>query len=265
MINIVNICNRTMNTIVKRSLPFNEACTKITKPMLTSKFVLQHTPIIDDKHISANLHIPKEIIISGTTAEWRNVHGSHKLRHDLATKKYQLFPESTPAREISNNYSFIVNSIQHESDIYCSVNKKLHLGIKLSPEERAFYDKVIASMDTLNKNQFVLRYITPYNGLENEIQNGILNFRGLTSCTTDNSHFFMRWGETSYIEETIGSRIKIKPSYLLKINLFSGQKILNCNVNGSRLNSEVVLPEGRGIIKKIDNALKYIEVDFLSN
>lgn len=212
--------------------------------------------------------VPK-ITISGAREEWGKLLRDFAERHTTATEKYGLLPKKMPKLEVPYKDYSVVNSVQFETEMYRKLNKKAHAGLKLTPAEEEYYKRIVDSMTEVKEDQFVVRYMQPYEGLEEELQSGALRFRGLTSCTTENNQYFMRWGRNLFAEKEVGSQLELTPPYLLKVNLKSGQKVLNCNVThkgeGVLMDTEVVLPEGKGIIRKIDDELHYIEVDFVPN
>lgn len=240
--------------------------TKVPKIVSKAVTVSLPAPIKKDIFIKNAKNVPQKVTISGSTHEWKQFFDNYKQRHIQATEKYLLCPKEFPKKEVSNAYYDIVRSIQSEYKSYGEFNRKAHIGETLNSNDKEYYSNVISFMDKLQEDKSVLRYLTPYEGLQAELQKGILDFRGLTSCTTDNN-FLLRWGKNLYIEEELGSKKLLTLPYLLKINLKSGQRVLSCNVTnngkGVLLDSEVVLPEGKGIIKKIDYNLNYIEADFI--
>lgn len=211
----------------------------------------------------------KPIVISGTKNEWRAINELFVSKYKNASKKYKLYPKDLPKTEISDKQYEIIRYLQDESAEYRKYQRNARLGLQLDDADKKYYSDVCESMTKLNENQFVLRYLTPYENLETELKNGVLDFRGLTSCTTENTRFFMRWGRTAASEKEVGSNTEITLPYLVKVNLQQGQKVLNCNVTnkgkGVLLNTEVVLPEGKGIINRIDKELNFVEVDFVPN
>lgn len=249
---------------VEKPEALNQSCVKLQnmvglrlKPPLTHD-TIELSPDIDVSMI-AGIKLKPNVthetpIILGPSKNHRELFAQ---KHANVTKKYLLNPKGLSREKVSVSRYEVIDGIQHMENDYVRFNKNAHLNKKLDDIDKKYYNNVLKEMDKLQENTYVLRYLEAYKDLEREIKEGVLKLRGLTSCTTENGEFLIDWG------------CEMKQPYLLKINLKSGQKVLNCNFyhcgESSRLGSEVVLPEGRGIIKKIDKEFNYIEVDFVPN
>ena len=162
-----------------------------------------------------------------------------------------------------------IRAVQFEESEYNHVQDKLRKNIPLNEKEQDFYYFILDSMEDTESSRVLWRNVAPYDGFVEQIRQGELDFKGLSSTASNYTDFFDFWQCADV--GVVGKKLQVQESYMLKINVKKGTPVLDCSAIHKRafrkpiyprMYGEVVLPEGKGIVKSIDNDLRIIEVDF---
>lgn len=214
---------------------------------------------------------PEERLYSNMDEYLKKSPTLQKTRHEKRMKLFASFSERTEPRLATKQQKKAADMIQHELGEYFRVQTKLRNGDKLNSEEQIFYDFIKSAMEETKTEKTVWRYVRPYDGFVEQIREGQINFNGFSSTLSGYTDFFDFWG--SPVKKIVGNKIQVTDGYMLKINLKPGTPILDCNlvhkplVGKTKLtfiSDEVVLPEGKGFVKGINEALKVIDIDFFA-
>ena len=153
-----------------------------------------------------------------------------------------------PHKEVSKAQLNAVNQVQWEMDEYSDCQRKLKNHEPLNQNELEFLHGILSAMNPVEEDTVLFRNISPYEGFEEQVNNGELSFDCLTSTNCRYDDFFSFWAAP----------------VLLKINVPKGFHTLDCNVkhkkHGPRMRTEVVLPPSKAIVNNIDNEHRIIEV-----
>ena len=203
--------------------------------------------------------------------EYREVLLSRRtIRHK---KRMQLFAsdlQNPPPRVVSKLEKEAIDMVQYEKGEYSNVMRKCRKGEPLNQKEQQFYDFILSSMQQTETPRTLWRFVAPFDGFEEQVRAGKIDFNGFSSTSSKYDDFFDFW-ESCDLKNVVGGKILTREGYMLKINVRKGTPFLDCNAVRKtlmgktlypRLDGEVVLPEGQGIIKNIDEDLKVIDVDF---
>lgn len=203
-------------------------------------------------------------VIDDLTPEKHRIHNQeqdilHQKRLQKFFKKEELIPE-----EVDKKTFQLLHDIQFESSEYTGVVHKLRKGEALTLGEKKFLADAKKLAKPCKEDTVLWRCITPYDGFEEEINNGIHNFNTLTSTSKFYDEFFAYWsriGVHAKGEKFYG----VKPVYL-KIKVPKGTPVLDCNAkhNGEylRMKAETVLLPGKCSVDSIDEALDVIEMTY---
>ena len=145
-----------------------------------------------------------------------------------------------------------------------SVMKKLKNNEELNKAEQKFLNDLKEIAMPCNEDTVLWRVITPYEGFDDEINNGCHVLKSLISTNKTYDDFFDYW--TDIKPKKKGDKfIGIKPVYL-KIKVPKGTPVIDCkvkhNLDRSRMDSETVLLPGKCIVDSIDEDLDVIEMTY---
>lgn len=203
--------------------------------------------------------------------EYRDILLSRRaLRHKRRMQLFASDMQAPPPRVVTKLEKEAIDMIQFEKGEYSNVTRKCRKGEPLNQKEQQFYDYVLSSMQPTENPRTLWRFVVPFDGFEEQVRSGKIDFSGFSSTSREYGKFFDFW-ERCDLKNVVGGKVLTREGYMLKINVRKGTPVLDCNavrktLLGKTLNSrmpeEVVLPEGQGIIKNIDEDLKVIELDF---
>lgn len=252
---------------------------KIIKPKAMSCNKLVSSPIVDEF-----IRMPAKIIkkcfpdFEVKTQYFKNyqeyiekVSPIQKVRHQ---KRMELFASKIKPepRIVSKKQMKAIDMIQWEMGEYCKVQTKLKEGLPLNETEEKFLKFITESMEKTAEPKTLWRFVTPYESFCEQIKTGEIKFNGMSSTASQYTDFFGFWESCN--KKIIDGKLAIQEGYMFKINVKPGTPILDCNAirkppigktHFPRMSDEVILPEGKGLVQKIDEDLKIIEVDFYPN
>lgn len=197
-----------------------------------------------------------------------NVLPIEKARHSKRMEVYGSDVKTEP-KVVTKAQIQAIDDIQFERGEYFNVQKKLRAGEPLSRAEQSFYDDIISAMTPTESERTLWRAISKYDGFLEEVQSGKIEAKGFSSTASKYDDFFDFWKSTK--TEQSSSGYEITEGYMLKIHVPEKTPLLDCNAKytpflgetrGSRFSGEVILPEGKMIVKSIDTELHVIEVEF---
>ena len=203
-------------------------------------------------------------VIEDLTPEKHRLHNQQlSIQHEKRLKKFFTEDKLVP-KEVDEKTFQLLYDIQYESSEYSGVLKKLRKGEVLTDAEQKFLEDAKKLAKPCSEDTILWRSLTPYDGFEDEINNGVHNLNSLTSTNKFYDEFFSFWsriGIHSKGEKFYG----VKPVYL-KIKVPKGTPVLDCNAThmgkNLRMNSETVLLPGKCSVDSIDNELDVIEMTY---
>lgn len=191
-----------------------------------------------------------------------------KSRHAKRMAIYGTDSNAEP-RVVTKSQIEAIDAIQFEMGEYFSVQEKLRTGQSLNKAEQNFYDKILEAITPTESERTLWRSISVYDGLLEEVQSGVIAAKGFSSTASQYDDFFDFWKSTD--TQQVEDGFIITEGYMLKITVPEGTPILDCNAKYTpllgktrytRFPGEVVLPEGKYVVKSIDTDLHVIEVGF---
>ena len=188
-------------------------------------------------------------------------------RHSDRMTKYGSKEYPPSPREVSKDEFKAMLDVQYERDEYSGVQNKLRKNLPLTQKEEKFLSFILSQMKPIEKDTVFWRAVGIYDGFEEQVENGIMRFDGLTSTASQYNDFFYFWYPESIVKKN--NKRAFLEGYMLKINAPAGTKVLDCNAvhkkQHTRMSGEVILPPSLWQVDSIDNDLKVIELSPLKN
>ncbi len=224
---------------------------------------------------TGNFTINKILLEAGESEFSPRLQAKRDEIHEKRMLKYGTDNGLPPRHRVNRNIAYMVRDVQFERGEYTRVQFAFRNEKPFDIKMKKWWKSLYNAMEPTKETKTLYRAITPYNGFESQIKNGLLEMNSLTSTCAKYDNFFRTWSSYGRIIEnnTSGGQIKhyVEKSYIIKINVEEGTKLLDCNMEykplfsyakTGRMNAEVVLPPGYGVVKSIDNELNVIEIDF---
>lgn len=245
-INLINKCRNVVTDVVN-----------------TSRVKLADVPADEFVRSKPKFNFSKKII-DDLTPEKHRLHCKQvDIQHEKRLQKFATDTELTP-KEVDKDTFQVLYDIQYESKDYLNVKDKLRQNEKLTASEQSFLDRAKQHAVPCKDDTVLWRCLTPYDGFDEEINNGFHTMSTLSSTNKFYNEFFSIWGKLG-IHSKGDKFYGVKPVYL-KIKVPKGTPVLDCNAThmgrNLRMNSETVLLPGKCTVDNIDDALDVIEMTY---